>query len=29
MANMLVKDFNGEVPLTVDELVRLPGVGRS
>ncbi|MFT4018660.1 MAG: endonuclease III [Agriterribacter sp.] len=28
MANMLVKDFNGKVPLTVDELVRLPGVGR-
>ncbi|MFT3748175.1 MAG: endonuclease III [Agriterribacter sp.] len=28
MANMLVKDFNGEVPLTVDELIRLPGVGR-
>ncbi|MFT3949958.1 MAG: endonuclease III [Agriterribacter sp.] len=28
MANMLVNDFNGEVPLTVDELVRLPGVGR-
>ncbi|MCC6286627.1 MAG: endonuclease III [Chitinophagaceae bacterium] len=28
MANMLVKDFNGRVPLTVDELVRLPGVGR-
>jgi len=28
MAQMLVKDFKGEVPLTVDELVRLPGVGR-
>ena len=28
MANMLVKEFNGEVPLTVDELIRLPGVGR-
>lgn len=28
MANMLVNEFNGEVPLTVDELVRLPGVGR-
>lgn len=28
MANMLVSEFNGEVPLTVDELVRLPGVGR-
>ncbi|HET6253795.1 MAG TPA: endonuclease III [Puia sp.] len=28
MARMLVHDFGGEVPLTVDELVRLPGVGR-
>ena len=28
MANMLVKDFKGEVPLTVEELMRLPGVGR-
>lgn len=28
MANMLVKDFNGAVPMTVDELVKLPGVGR-
>jgi endonuclease III len=28
MANMLVKDFNGEIPLTVDELIKLPGVGR-
>jgi endonuclease-3 len=28
MAQMLVKDFGGEVPLTVDELVQLPGVGR-
>jgi endonuclease III len=28
MANMLVQDFNGEVPLTVEELIRLPGVGR-
>lgn len=28
MANMLVNKFNGEVPLTVDELVQLPGVGR-
>jgi len=28
MANMLVKDFNGEVPMTVDELMKLPGVGR-
>jgi endonuclease III len=28
MAQMLVKDFKGEIPLKVDELVRLPGVGR-
>lgn len=28
MAKMLVEDFNGEVPLTVNELIRLPGVGR-
>jgi endonuclease-3 len=28
MANMLVSQFNGQVPLTVDELVQLPGVGR-
>jgi len=28
MANKLVTDFNGEVPLTVEELVTLPGVGR-
>ena len=28
MASMLVKDFHGQVPLTVDELMRLPGVGR-
>jgi endonuclease III len=28
MAEMLVEKFNGEVPLTVDELVQLPGVGR-
>ena len=28
MANMLVKDYQGEVPLTVPELIRLPGVGR-
>ncbi|MFT4063078.1 MAG: endonuclease III [Edaphocola sp.] len=27
-AQMLVKDFGGEVPLTVNELVTLPGVGR-
>lgn len=28
MANMVVKDFNGKIPMTVDELVKLPGVGR-
>ena len=28
MANMLVEKFRGQVPLTVEELVQLPGVGR-
>ena len=28
MAKMLVEKFNGKVPLTVDELIQLPGVGR-
>jgi endonuclease III len=28
MAKMVVEEFNGEIPLTVEELVRLPGVGR-
>ncbi|MEO6315422.1 MAG: endonuclease III [Chitinophagaceae bacterium] len=28
MANMLVNDFNATIPMTVDELVKLPGVGR-
>jgi endonuclease III len=28
MAQMLVSDFGGQVPLTVEELMRLPGVGR-
>jgi endonuclease-3 len=28
MAKMLVEDFNGEVPDSVEELVKLPGVGR-
>lgn len=28
MAQMLVKDFNGEVPGTLEELIKLPGVGR-
>ncbi len=27
MAEMLVEDFHGKVPMTVDELIRLPGVG--
>ncbi len=27
-AKMLVEKFNGEVPLTIDELIQLPGVGR-
>jgi endonuclease-3 len=28
MASLLMEKFNGEVPLTVAELVQLPGVGR-
>ena len=28
MAKMLVEKHNGQIPLTVDELVQLPGVGR-
>jgi endonuclease-3 len=28
MSKMLIEKFGGEVPLTVDELVQLPGVGR-
>ncbi|MFY7900989.1 MAG: endonuclease III [Chitinophagaceae bacterium] len=28
MANLLLEKFNGEVPMTVNELVQLPGVGR-
>ncbi len=28
MAQMLMRDFGGEVPDTLEELVRLPGVGR-
>lgn len=28
MAQMLVKDFGGKVPMTVEELMKLPGVGR-
>lgn len=28
MAQMLVKDFNSEVPSTLEDLIKLPGVGR-
>ena len=28
MATLLVKKFSGKVPMTVDELIELPGVGR-
>jgi endonuclease-3 len=28
MANMLLEKFNGEVPMIVNELIQLPGVGR-
>ena len=28
MAERVVEDFNGRIPMTVDELVKLPGVGR-
>ena len=28
MARMLVRDFSGEVPDTLEELIKLPGVGR-
>ncbi|HSU29446.1 MAG TPA: endonuclease III [Chitinophagaceae bacterium] len=28
MANMVLKDFHGQIPMTVDELMQLPGVGR-
>ena len=28
LAKMLVSDFNGQVPSTMEELTRLPGVGR-
>jgi len=28
MARMIIDEFNGEVPSTMEELVRLPGVGR-
>lgn len=28
MAQKVVNEFNGEIPMTVDELIQLPGVGR-
>lgn len=28
MAQRVIEDFNGEIPATVEELVKLPGVGR-
>jgi endonuclease-3 len=28
MANKVITDFGGEIPMTVEELVKLPGVGR-
>lgn len=28
MARMVIEKFNGQIPMTVDELVQLPGVGR-
>ena len=28
MAKMVVEEFDGKIPMTVDELVQLPGVGR-
>src|SRR6185295_12939924 len=28
MAKKVLSDFNGKIPMTVDELVQLPGVGR-
>ncbi|MDP4283347.1 MAG: endonuclease III [Bacteroidota bacterium] len=28
MAKMVMKDFNGKIPMTVEELMKLPGVGR-
>jgi len=28
MAKMVIEKFHGEIPLTVDELIQLPGVGR-
>ncbi|HEX5154726.1 MAG TPA: endonuclease III [Parafilimonas sp.] len=28
MAQMIMHDFNGKIPMTVEELIKLPGVGR-
>ena|ERR1019366_2319326 len=28
MAKMVIEEFHGEIPLTVEELIQLPGVGR-
>ena len=28
MANKVIEEFNGKIPMTVDELMQLPGVGR-
>ena len=28
MANKVISDFNGSIPMTVEELIQLPGVGR-
>ena len=28
MAKMVMEKFNGRIPMTVDELMQLPGVGR-
>jgi endonuclease-3 len=28
MANKVMEEFNGKIPMTVDELIQLPGVGR-
>ena len=28
MAKMVIEKFDGEIPMTVDELIKLPGVGR-
>jgi len=28
MAKMVMEKFKGEIPMTVDELIQLPGVGR-